>query len=120
MEIANLASFAANSSFEADIAIVGGGPAGLTIAREFFGTSMRVLILESGLLEETPNHAALNEVESIGEPHTDAQKQKRIAFHGAMPWRTSNDAAPWGRARFRRQSAGSCAGGQSSSNSISR
>jgi choline dehydrogenase-like flavoprotein len=96
MEIANLASFAANSSFEADIAIVGGGPAGLTIAREFFGTSMRVLILESGLLEETPNHAALNEVESIGEPHTDAQKQKRIAFHGAQSSTWSHDLQPYG------------------------
>ena len=84
MEIANLASFAANSSFEADIAIVGGGPAGLTIAREFFGTSTRVLILESGLLDETPNHAALNEVESIGEPRTEAQKQKRITFQTSL------------------------------------
>lgn len=96
MEIANLASFAANSSFEADLAIVGGGPAGLTIAREFFGTSTRVLILESGLLDETPNHAALNEVESIGEPHTNVQKQKRIAFHGASSSTWSHDLQPYG------------------------
>lgn len=96
MQIANLASFAANSSFEAEIAIVGGGPAGLTIAREFFGTSTRVLILESGLLEETPKHAALNEVESVGEPLTDAQKQKRIAFHGAQSPTWSHDLQPYG------------------------
>ena len=96
MEIANLASFAADSSFEADVAIVGGGPAGLTIAREFFGTSTRVLILESGLLDETPEHAALNEVESIGEPRTDAQKRKRIAFHGAQSLTWSHNVQPYG------------------------
>jgi choline dehydrogenase-like flavoprotein len=96
MEIANLASFAADSSFEADVAIVGGGPAGLTIAREFFGTSTRVLILESGLLDETPDHAALNEVESVGEPRTDAQKRKRIAFHGAQSLTWSHDVQPYG------------------------
>lgn len=96
MEIANLASFAADSSFEADVAIVGGGPAGLTIAREFFGTSTRVLILESGLLDETPDHAALNEVESVGEPRTDAQKRKRIAFHGAQSLTWSHVVQPYG------------------------
>lgn len=96
MDIANLASFAANSSFEADIAIVGGGPAGLTIAREFFGTPTRVLILESGLLDETPNHAALNAVESVGEPRSDAQRQKRIAFHSAQSSTWSHDSQPYG------------------------
>jgi choline dehydrogenase-like flavoprotein len=96
MEVENLASFPVNSSFEADLAIVGGGPAGLTIAREFFGTSTRVLILESGLLDETPNHAALNEVESIGEPRSDAQKQRRIAFHGAQSSTWSPELQPYG------------------------
>lgn len=96
MDIANLASFAGDSSFDADIAIVGGGPAGLSIAREFFGTSTRVLILESGLLDETPGHGALNEVESVGEPHTDAQKRKRIAFHGAQSPTWSHELQPYG------------------------
>jgi hypothetical protein len=72
----DLASFGANSSFDADLAIVGGGPAELTIAREFLGTPTRVLVLESGLLNETSNYAALAELESLGEPRTDAQKQK--------------------------------------------
>ena len=96
MQIEDLATHAADSRFEADIAIVGGGPAGLTIAREFFGTSTRVLVLESGLLEETPNHAALAELESIGEPHSNAQKQKRIAFHGASSSSWSPDLQPYG------------------------
>jgi hypothetical protein len=80
MEIANLAWFPANAPFEADLALVGGDPAGLTIAREFFGISTRVLVLESDLLDETRGHAALNEVESIGEPHTSAPRQKKDRF----------------------------------------
>jgi choline dehydrogenase-like flavoprotein len=96
MEIKDLASFDANSSFDADLAIIGGGPAGLTIAREFFGTSIRVLVLESGLLNETSNYAALAELESLGEPRTDAQKQKRIVFHGASSSTWSQELQPYG------------------------
>jgi choline dehydrogenase-like flavoprotein len=96
MQIENLANFSAGTVFEADVAIVGGGPAGLTIAREFFGTSIRVLVLESGLLDETPDHAALAEVESTGEPRTEAQKQKRMAFHGASAHLWSQTLQPYG------------------------
>ncbi len=96
MQTENLATFSAGTVFEADIAIVGGGPAGLTIAREFFGTSVRVLVLESGLLDETPHHAALAELESIGEPRTEAQKQKRMAFHGASAHLWSQTLQPYG------------------------
>jgi choline dehydrogenase-like flavoprotein len=96
METANLATFDANSLFEADVAVVGGGPAGLTIAREFFGSSARVIVLESGLLEECRAHNALSELESFGQPSTDAQKQKRIDFHGASSPIWSHDAQPYG------------------------
>jgi choline dehydrogenase-like flavoprotein len=96
MEVENLATFEPDSVFEADIAIVGGGPAGLTIAREFIGTSARVLVLESGLLEEAPAYTALNELESIGEPRTIAQKQKRVAFHGTSSTTWSEECQPYG------------------------
>jgi choline dehydrogenase-like flavoprotein len=96
MQIEDLTTFPADSVFEADLAIIGGGPAGLTVAREFFGTSTRVLLLESGLLDETPDHAALAELDSVGEPRTDAQKQKRTAFHGASSSSWSQDAQPYG------------------------
>jgi len=96
MDIEDLSSFDGNSLFETDLVIVGGGPAGLTIAREFFGASIRVLVLESGLLEETPRHAALAEVESSGEPSTELQRQKRQTFHGASSALWSQDAQPYG------------------------
>ncbi len=96
MKVENLAAFEPGTVFDADLVIAGGGPAGLMIAREFFGTSIRVLVLESGLLDETPDHAALAEVESIGEPRTEAQKHKRIAFHGASSTIWSNECQPYG------------------------
>ena len=96
MEIENLSNFNPGSVFETDLVIVGGGPAGLTVAREFLGTTVRVLVVESGLLVETPEHAALAAVESIGEPLTELQKQKRIAFHGASSPLWSQDLQPYG------------------------
>jgi choline dehydrogenase-like flavoprotein len=96
MKVEDLATFEAGSVFEADLAIVGGGPAGLTIAREFFGTSTRVLVLESGLLDEAPAYAALNAIESVGEPRTNAQKEKRAAFHGTSSKTWSEQCQPFG------------------------
>jgi choline dehydrogenase-like flavoprotein len=96
MEIRDLAGFDADTRFEADLVIVGGGPAGLTIAREFAGTSTRVLLLESGLAHETPEHGSLAEVESIGEPRTEAQKHKRLAFHGASSSSWTQAIQPYG------------------------
>ena len=96
MEIRDLAGFDPGTQFEADLVIVGGGPAGLTIAKEFAGTSTRVLLLESGLARETPEHTALAEVESVGEPRTEAQKQKRIAFHGASSSSWTQATQPYG------------------------
>ena len=36
------------SQFEADVCIVGGGPAGIAVARELIGADLQVLLLESG------------------------------------------------------------------------
>jgi choline dehydrogenase-like flavoprotein len=82
--------------FEADLVIVGGGPVGLTIAREFFNSRTRVLVLESGLLDETSDHAVLAERESVGEPHTEAQTHKRMAFHGPSASTWSHEQQPYG------------------------
>ncbi len=37
-----------NATIEADLCIIGAGAAGLTLARQFAGTSTRVCLLESG------------------------------------------------------------------------
>lgn len=42
---------ATDAVVEADVCIVGAGPAGITLAREFIGSSLRVVLLESGKFE---------------------------------------------------------------------
>jgi choline dehydrogenase-like flavoprotein len=95
MQIENLSSLR-QDTIEVDLAIVGGGPAGLTLAREFFGTSTRVLVIESGILKEESNFNALNAVESVGEPQGGARVSKRIAFHGANSGSWSHDVQRYG------------------------
>jgi choline dehydrogenase-like flavoprotein len=92
MLISNLRTFGSGTTFDADLVIIGGGAAGLTIARQFMGSSIRVLILESGELEESEKISKLNTVESIGEPRTLAQLQKRVEnFSGICPSWSSDD-----------------------------
>jgi choline dehydrogenase-like flavoprotein len=88
LKIANFHSLR-ERAFTADIVIIGGGPAGLTVAREFFNTPYSVLVLESGLEREDAAYSSLNTVESRGEPGTPAQKAKRQVFHAenAKFWR---------------------------------
>ncbi|MBA2380349.1 MAG: GMC family oxidoreductase [Blastocatellia bacterium] len=59
---------------ETDVCIVGGGPAGITLAREMAGQDFRVCILESGGTEPDEETQALAEGATSGdciqEPHT--------------------------------------------------
>ncbi|MBV8359860.1 MAG: GMC family oxidoreductase [Deltaproteobacteria bacterium] len=96
MQVENLDSLQTNSQIETDLVIIGGGPAGLTIAREFFSTSTRVLILESGELREEACFSALNTVESTGEPRQPAQVRKRIELVGSLCPSWSNEVQRFG------------------------
>jgi choline dehydrogenase-like flavoprotein len=51
---------------KADLCIVGSGPAGATIAKEFAGSKVQVLIVEGGGTEETPADQALYDAENVG------------------------------------------------------
>ena len=57
------------SLLETDLCIVGAGAAGITLAREFANTRVRVTILESGGLELTTQSIDLNRGESVGLPY---------------------------------------------------
>lgn len=52
--------------FEADLCIVGGGMAGLTIARSLLASRLRVVLIESGGLERDPQVEALNQAACDG------------------------------------------------------
>jgi choline dehydrogenase-like flavoprotein/predicted dehydrogenase len=68
MKVFDLCHLEDCSPIETDLCIVGTGPAGLSIANEFKGTNVRVLLLESGGLDEEPDTQALNEIQSVGAP----------------------------------------------------
>lgn len=54
--------------FDADICIVGTGPAGLTLARELLGSGLRSVVLEGGSLECDDETQSLAGGETTGEP----------------------------------------------------
>ena len=95
MRVEDLSSLGTDATIDTDLVIIGGGPAGLTIAREFFGTSTRVLIVESGKLVEDPQFTDLNAVESVGEPKGEAAR-RRIECHGPLSPSWSNESQTYG------------------------
>ncbi len=64
--------------FQADVAIIGAGAAGITIARELAGSRLRILLIESGGLEPEGRFQALSRGESVGTPYwpLDANRQR--------------------------------------------
>ena len=66
----------------ADVCIVGCGAAGITMAREFFGTRLDVLVLEAGGLEADVDSQKLYDSEEIGLPHTSIHDGRARVFGG--------------------------------------
>jgi len=56
-------------TIEADLCIVGAGPAGLSVAAHFLGTNQRVYVLESGNEHPDARSRALSDGDSIGHPY---------------------------------------------------
>lgn len=96
MKIDRLDSCPPGSQFEAELVIVGGGPAGLTIAREFVGSATAVLVLESGLETEDPAYMELNRLESGDEPKGEGSVAFRRAFHSKNMATFDQDSQPFG------------------------
>lgn len=71
----------------ADIAIIGGGPAGIAIARELADTQIRVLVIESGGHDYEAEVQALNAVENIGQPSASAEgTPEGRGYNGSLAW----------------------------------
>ena len=69
--------------FDVDVCIVGAGPAGISIARTFIGTSARVCVVESGGLRNEESIQKLYEGTSIGFPPLDPATCRMRAFGGS-------------------------------------
>lgn len=82
-------------ALEADVCIVGSGPAGLTIARELAGSGLDVLVLESGGRTRSAAADALNEIESIGAPRVLEQWHVRNRMLGGSSHTWAGRCAPF-------------------------
>ena len=95
MQIEDVRQFEQNRVIDTELCIVGSGPAGLTIANEFAGTGVKVLILESGGLVEEPESDAQSEIESIGAPRVMEQTVVRNRIFGGSSHTWSGKCAPF-------------------------
>lgn len=86
------------------LVIIGGGPVGLTMARELSGTGMRVLIVESGTQVSDPGMDALNHFENAGAPRISdpARLAARVLGGTSSIW--SGRCAPFDAIDFERRS----------------
>lgn len=85
MNISYLSDHEDGATISADLVVIGGGPVGLTIARNCAREGRKVLILESGMEEDDDAHNALQQVENIGEPKSEAQMAMRREYHSTLP-----------------------------------
>ena len=83
MKITKLGSLPPGQDLDADIAIIGGGMAGLTLATELAGNGARIVVLESGVIGLDDRYQELNRVECEGDEHFDPQSAFRRKYHGA-------------------------------------
>jgi choline dehydrogenase-like flavoprotein len=81
MDVSDLADLENGARLKADLVIVGAGPAGISIARAFFGTNVRVLVIESGGPAEDLVHETLNAVDASDNMWTHAEAEKRRWLH---------------------------------------
>ena len=71
------------AELEFDLAIVGGGMAGITLARELAGISVRVCLIESGGLDPERSSQALCSGESIGRDYYRLDRCRHRVFGGS-------------------------------------
>src|SRR6266511_4694270 len=72
-----------NQLIETDLCIIGAGPAGITIAREFFGNGIRVCLVESGGADIERRAQRLNRGSSVGYSTYLLQYSRVRAFGGS-------------------------------------
>lgn len=80
---ADLRTLENGAEFEADICVIGAGPAGISLALEFIGTPTRVLLVESGGFEPEAETQALYEGANLGLPYFDLSAARVRCFGGS-------------------------------------
>lgn len=80
---------------EADVCIIGSGPAGLSMATEFANSDLNVVILESGGLTREKEIDQLYEIESTGDPRHIPQDNIRCRIFGGTSHIWTGRCAPY-------------------------
>ncbi len=88
MDLRSLNTLDHGERLEADICIIGTGPAGATLMRELAGTRLRVIVVESGETDPVSFADGLNEIENIGVARTLDQRivRNRILGGTSLLW----------------------------------
>ncbi|MBE9012695.1 GMC family oxidoreductase [Pseudanabaenaceae cyanobacterium LEGE 13415] len=92
------------SEFAADLCIVGSGPAGLSIAKEFVGTGVKVLIVESGTKAEDLETQSLYQIENVGVPRELNHSANRYRIFGGTSHLWTGRCAPFDEVDFQARS----------------
>ena len=101
--VASPAALPSDETVEVDVCIVGGGAAGITLAREFIGTSLSVCLLESGGLTLRPEDQALYAGQVVGEDYH-ALERCRLRFFGGTTNHWGGTCRPLDDIDFQRRS----------------
>lgn len=73
----------AGSTIDTDVCVVGGGVAGIVLARELIGQRFRVCLLESGGLSPDPETQSLAVGENVGFPYYSLETARERCFGGS-------------------------------------
>ncbi|MFZ4640871.1 MAG: GMC oxidoreductase [Nodosilinea sp.] len=103
MKFNDLRDFKGDSLFQADLCIIGSGPAGLSIAKEFIGTKVNVLVVESGGHEEEVETQSLYDIENVGAPRYIQQDQVRNRIFGGTSHTWTGKCAPFDPIDFQKR-----------------
>ena len=74
------------TTLRADVAVVGGGPAGITLARAFAGSAVDVCVIEAGGLQPDPEVQALYQGENAGIEYPLAALRLRMFGGSSNHW----------------------------------
>lgn len=69
-------------ALQCDLCIIGAGAAGISIAREFVGTSLNVVVIESGEFGVDDRYEELNDGEVVGRPFVGLRQGRRRGLGG--------------------------------------
>jgi choline dehydrogenase-like flavoprotein len=73
-------------TLDADICVVGAGPAGITIAQQLVGKGLRICLAESGGFVEEPRTQRLYDGECVGHPMSLTEGRCRVFGGSSTQW----------------------------------